>query len=156
LAANKLVKPNPSPLPPPPQTFSDSPRKRRGRGYTNSSSSAMGNNSGTNNRKSDSTNKRQALQNKFSGISSGDNFNSSNFANIAHDNSSFAAPEALPSTSYKSSGNGENKFSSETKNISESLDKPNNPPSGAISSIVSVETKHYGKSGNEQINSTSV
>lgn len=156
LAANKVVKPNPSPLPPPPQSFSDSPRKRRGRGHTNSTSSAMGNNSGTYNRKSDTTNKRQTIQSKLSGISSGDNYNSSNFVNIAHDNSSFASPEALPSTSYKTSGNGETKFSSGTKNISESLDKPNNQPSGAISSIVSVETKHFGNAGNEQINSASV
>ena len=116
----------------------------------------MGNNSGTYNRKSDSTNKRQTIQNKFSGLSSGDNYNSSNFINIAHDNSSFAAPDALPTSNYETSDNGEKKFSSETKNNSESLDKSNNQPPGAISTIVSVETKHFGKSGNAQINSTSI
>ena len=124
--------------------------------HTNSTSSALGINSSTNNRKNDGTNKRQAIQSKFSGLSSGENYNSSNFANIAHDNSSFASPEALPSTSYETSGNGEKKFCTPTKPISESMDKSNNQPSGAISSIVSVETKHFGKSGNEQINSACV
>jgi len=156
LAANKLIKPHPSPLPPPPQTFSDSPRKRRGRGYTNSNMNAMSNNSGTYNLKNDGTNKLHAIQSKLSGISSSDNCKSSNIVNTAHDNSSFTPPEAILSRNNQTSASSEDQLGSERKNISDASENLNKLPSGAVSSIVSVETKQYGKKGSEHLNLTSV
>jgi len=65
LKANKLVKPHPSPLPPPPQSFSDSPRKRRGRGYLSSTSATLGQVTGTNAKRNETTQRRLGSQNKL-------------------------------------------------------------------------------------------
>ena len=156
MAANKLIKPHPSPLPPPPQTFSDSPRKRRGRGYTNSNMNAMANSSGTYNRKNDGTNKLHAIQSKLSGISGTDNCTPCNFVNISHDNSSFTPPEGILSKNNQTSASSEDQLAVDAKKISDVSEKSNKLPSGAVSSIVSVETKQYGKKESGNLKLTSV
>ena len=157
LRENRLVKPNPSPLPPPPQTFSDSPRKRRGRGYTNPSGTISAHNAGTYNRRSESANKRPGIQSKLPGYNSGENPNSSNFTATTHDNSSFTSPDAVPTICNKVPGNGEYQPETDAGKISQQAsEKSTNQPSSAMSSIVSVETKHLGKSGNIHINSAAV
>ena len=145
MRANKLAKPNASPLPPT-QSFSDSPRKRRGRGNTNISGIGIGSNSGTFNRRGENPNKRQNVQTIVPGTHSDNLDPTINLASvqITHDNSSFVSPDNPTSIPVKQVVKNEDGDTGSQKLSSGNI---SNAPSTTLSSVVTVDTKNFNKTG---------
>ena len=151
-------------MPPPPQSFSDSPRKRRGRGYTTVAvTTTAGNNSGALKRSSGSTSKRQGVQSKVAGFNTTDYHTRSNLSTTcaasATDNNSYSPPEAMPSipnTSIAKCEDGIEPDSNKLNATKLTTGTSASPHTTALSSIVSVETKHHGKVGSSHTNTAAV
>merc|ERR1712226_1701740 len=115
---------NASPLPPI-QSFSDSPRKRRG---------------------SENPNKRQNVQTTVPGTHSDNLDPTINLASvqITHDNSSFVSPDNPTSIPVKQVVKNEDGDTGSQKLSSGNI---SNAPSTTLSSVVTVDTKNFNKTG---------